>query len=60
MQEGAAMLPDLLPNFADGPTAGKRIEKRARRLIAHPDPQQYAVGFFLLGLALAAQGVAHA
>ncbi len=60
VREGAASMPDLLPNpLARGPIA-PLILARAHHYMRTTDRGTQNVGFFLYGLALAAGGQAHA
>jgi hypothetical protein len=55
-KEGASMLPILLPDRATRKEAAARIHKRAQVLMRGPDVSTMDVGFFLFGLARAAEG----
>ena len=55
-KEGAAMLPILLPDPSTRKAAAERIHKRAQAMMRGPSLNTMDVGFFLFGLARAAEG----
>lgn len=60
VREGAACMPDLLPNSSARAPMAPLILARAHYYMRTTDRGTQNVGFFLYGLALAAGGQSHA